>query len=106
MKQGLNTHMLVTIDGIDVEDCEKIEFIFKKELAPNGATIKSATYPNDVTCENDVFRIHWSASETYAVKTGEQFFMDTRITFTGTSDQPETNVVKLVMNPTLFEREG
>lgn len=105
MKQGLNFALRVNLKGIDVDSIERIEFIFRKMPTPTAVMVKKAEYPLDVTYEDERFVIHWSAAETYKLKSGEKFFMDTRVTLKDSADQPETNIVALIMNPTLFEEE-
>lgn len=103
MKQGLQLTMAVEFD-VDLDTVEQIEFIFRPKS--QGAAQKTALYPGDVRRKNDVedvVLIPWSRAETYQFPAGQAFYMDTRITLKDTTDQPETNIVMLAMEPTLFE---
>ena len=103
MKQGLRFHMPIEFD-IDLDGVEKIEFIFKKEKDQKANAIKTAVYPDNAirkTGENIVL-VPWTQAETYLFQAGKSFYLDTRITLNDTDNQPETNIVELAMNPTLF----
>ena len=47
-------------------------------------------------------RIWASARIQEDIDSGKSFYLDTRITLNDTDNQPETNIVELAMNPTLF----
>lgn len=103
MKYGFNTTLKVDIPDINVEDVEKIEFIFKRSKASTAKVLKEATYPNDVTYVEGFYMIPWTSEETYSVEAGTKFYMDTRITLKTTMNQPETNICELIMHTSLFE---
>lgn len=104
MKQGTTFSMAVVFDGVDVSNVQTIEFLFKDNRSKSAAAKKTAVYPGDVTLDEtrQAFLVPWTAEETYQF-TG-QFYMDTRITYKDTPDNPETPIISLVMNPTLFDR--
>ena len=106
MKQGIGFAMPVKID-IDFSTVEKIEFVFKRQRNRMDDAIKTAVYPGEVTRKEgeNVVLIPWNREETYDFPTGTQFFMDTRITLKDSDESPETNIVTLKMNPTLFNKE-
>lgn len=103
MKQGLRFHMPIEFD-IDLDGVEKIEFIFKKEKDQKANAIKTAVYPDNATRKGteNIILIPWSQEETYRFSSGKSFYLDTRITLNDTDNQPETNIVGMIMNPTLF----
>lgn len=103
MKAGLNCTMAVKIDCIRTDDVEQIEFIFKKLPDKKAKTVKKALYPGNVIIEDGKFLIPWTAAETYLFDSKEPFYMDTRVILKNSDDQPETNIIKLYMSPTLFE---
>ena len=45
----------------------------------------------------------WTREETYKFLGGETLYMDTRITLRDSTDQPQTEILALKMNPTLFQ---
>ena len=102
MKRGLNFHLPVSID-IDLQDVDKIEFIFSKFI---GAEIlKKEIYPNGNVKLQELdrtFLIPFSSEETYNFQ--GQFYMDTRITLKSTTDQPQTEIITLNMDNTLFPK--
>ena len=106
MKQGIGFTMPVKID-IDFNTVEKIEFVFKRQKNRMDDEMKTATYPGDVIRKEgeNVVLIPWSREETYDFPTGTKFYMDTRITLKDSDESPETNIITLQMNPTLFNKE-
>lgn len=106
MKQGIGFTMPVKID-IDFCSVEKIEFIFKRTKNRMDGEMKVAVYPGDVTRKDgeNVVLIPWTREETYDFPTGTNFYMDTRITLKDSDESPETNIIALKMNQTLFNKE-
>lgn len=98
MKRGINSIMPVDFD-IDLDSVERIEFIFSQNSA-----VKEFTYPSATAYrtegENTV-NLVWTQDDTFAFKAAK-FAMDTRITLTGSDQQPETPIVIMEMLPTLF----
>lgn len=105
MKQGLRLTMAVEFD-LDLDAVKKIEFVFKQK-GNSDTALKTATYPGDATRKGteNIILIPWTQAETYLFQAGKSFYLDTRISMRDTNDQPETNIVELVMNPTLFSEE-
>lgn len=103
MKQGLRFTMAVEFD-IDLDTVKKIEFLFKQKGNSSDTALKTATYPGDAKRKGteNIILIPWSQEETYRFSSGKSFYLDTRITLNDTDNQPETNIVELAMNPTLF----
>ena len=103
MKQGLRFTMAVEFD-IDLDTVKKIEFLFKQKGNSSDTALKTATYPEDATRKGteNIILIPWTQAETYLFQAGKSFYLDTRITLNDTDNQPETNIVELTMNPTLF----
>lgn len=104
MKQGTTFSMAVVFDGVDISNVQSIEFMFKSIRDRMAKVKKTAVYPGDVVLDEtrQAFLVPWTTEETYQF-TG-QFYMDTRITYKDTTDNPETPIISLVMNPTLFDR--
>lgn len=107
MKQGLRLLLPVRFDGVSVSDISKIEFVFAQDIAINNTIRKTSLYDGsneDVMFDDGIFYVPWTSDETYLFKAQSPFYMDTRITLTNSDYQPPTNIVELVMNPTLFDR--
>lgn len=91
--------MPIQID-IDVNLIEKAEFCFSQ----NGVT-RIVTYPEDpdVSVENGVFMIDWTAKDSSSFKSCIPVNGDVRITLIGTKYQPETEAFSFIFKPSLFE---
>lgn len=110
MKRGINVHLSVRFEDIDLADVSQIDFIFKKSNCENAEAAKTAVWKSDDTGDcsmkpgaDDTILVPWTRAETYLFS--GSFFMDTRITLEGSTDNPPTNIVELKMSPTLFEGE-
>lgn len=118
MKQGTNFILPVSIE-YDLSLAKSIEFVFKQpkkganaEFSPksiiNGIQ-KSFTYPSDEatlsTTEENVINLHRDIKDTYRFDPEEYIYMDTRITLKDSPQNPETEIVKIKMLPTLFKEE-
>lgn len=104
MKQLTNNILKVVFPNQDVGLFEKVEFAFSQEV---GSTpLKLCTYPSDTVIKltDNSIGVIWTAEETNLFESDEPFYMDTRISYTDSEYQPSTPIVKLKMNPTLFER--
>lgn len=104
MKQLTKNLLKMNFNGIDLNDVSKIEFAFSQEIGQ--APLKVAEYPsnNAILVTDNMVGIVWTAEDTALFKAGKTFYADTRITLNDSVYQPETPILKLVMNPTLFER--
>lgn len=104
MKQLTNNILKINFKGISLSNVSKIEFAFAQEIGET--PLKMATYPGDgVTKFSDTsLGVTWTAAETELFEAGKYFYADTRITMADTAFQPETEIFKLKMNPTLFEK--
>lgn len=94
----------MNFSGVDISAVSKIEFAFSQEVWEK--PLKTAEYPNKdaIHIADNLFGIVWTAEDTKKFEAGKEFYCDTRISLKGTSYQPETPILKLKMNPTLFER--
>ena len=108
LKQGLTLKMPVRFKNLDMTNVSQIEFTFR-QTKTEGAPVKAALYKSngsgDCTADGNVVYVPWTPEETYLFKANGALYMDTRISISGTHDQPITPIVYIVMNPTLFERE-
>lgn len=104
MKQLTHNLLKINFSGINLTDVEKIEIAFSQNIA--STPLKTNTYPsNDVllVSENAV-GVVWTPEETALFKSDSSFYLDTRITMKDSPYQPPTPIVKLKMDPTLFEQ--
>jgi hypothetical protein len=104
MKQLTNNLLKMNFNGIDLDNVSKIEFAFSQEIGQ--APLKIAEYPNKnaVLIADNLIGIAWTQEETALFKGGKHFFADTRITLKDSEYQPETPILRLTMEPTLFEK--
>lgn len=106
MKQLTTNLLKVKVVGIDLSEVSKIEFAFSQKIGE--APLKLAEYPKngsayDIDPSGDMIGVLWTKEDTDLFESGKPFYMDTRITHKVSMFQPETPIVKLMMNPTLFE---
>ena len=103
MKQGLNHIMPVLFSSLNMADVEWIDFLFKQD-----ETELLFHYPSETAVlgeEDDRAYLHWTAEQTYLFDPRKRMAMDTKVKLLNTEINPETEIVKFVMNPTLFEQE-
>lgn len=93
----------MSLNGIDVADIAKIEFAFSQNM--HSTPLKVATYPGEGTVDlgNNMIGVEWTPEDTLRFEGGKAFFADTRITMHDTIYQPQTPIVRLYMEPTLFD---
>ena len=103
MKQLTHNLLKMNFNGIDLSNVSKIEFAFSQNVG--GTPLKVAEYPSEGTqlIAENLIGIVWTKEETDLFEAGKWFYADTRITMKDSEYQPETPIVKLKMNPTLFE---
>jgi hypothetical protein len=103
MKQLTRNILEMSLNGIDLADVAKIEFAFSQNI--HSTPLKVAEFPGDGVLDlgNNILGVIWTPEETMLFEAGKSFYADTRITMNDTEYQPETPIVKLQMNPTLFE---
>ena len=111
IKQGLRLLLPVLFEGVDLEDVEQIEFVFTQNRAQQSTILKEALFKADGSGTEGLFRdgntvfVPWEPNETFSFRPDWDFYMDTRITMKDTPLQPPTNIVKIPMDLTLFEKE-
>lgn len=103
MKQLTHNLLKINFQGIDSTTISKIEFAFSQNIGQ--APLKTAEYPGDDVkhIADNLYGIIWTAADTKLFEADKSFYCDTRITFKDSTYQPETPILKLKMNPTLFE---
>ena len=105
LKQGTTFALAVDFSGVDLDQAERIEFIFRRGPTNASPLIKRCSWPGEAQREEGSSRIlvPWAADETWLVPGDGTFYLDTRITLQDMRDQPATNLVALRMERTLFE---
>ena len=116
MKRRNPCTLSVRINNQTSYPIEKIEFIFKPYLTENvltDSTVKkvyTSSGSSEVTLgdNNDLQIVPFTAEDTLKFEPGQTLYMDTRIKMIDTDNgnkaiYPETGVVPLTMNGTLFE---
>lgn len=101
------TPTLVMGCNIANTDIESIEFLFKQYDSEECETKVVKVYPGpDVSydSEKDEYAINWTEEETAVFAENQDFFCDPRVTLES-GKIPETNIVKLRMNHTLWSEE-
>lgn len=103
MKQLTHNLLKMNFQGISLNDVSQIEFAFSQNIGDS--PLKTAVYPSDTVLfiTENMVGVVWAKEETALFKPGTYFYADTRITLKNSEYQPETPIVKLKMNPTLFE---
>lgn len=118
MKQGTNFILPITFD-FDLNLVESIDFVFRQSRNPkgqfSGAGIldgihKEFTYPSDVallsTTESNTIDLYWADVDTYKFNPEEYIYLDSKIHLKDSNVNPETEIIKIKMSPTLFKKEG
>ena len=116
MKRRNPCTLSVRINNQTSYPIEKIEFIFKPYLTENILTdssvkkVYTSSGSSEVTLgdNNDLYIVPFTAEDTLKFEPGQTLYMDTRIKMIDTDNgnkaiYPETGVVPLTMNGTLFE---
>lgn len=105
MKQGTKFLLPISID-FDLSLVEKIEFIFRQDKRQN---TKKFEFPSSTAVIDDedetLIDLIWTKEDTYIFSPELPLMMDTRIKLIDSDYNPETEIVKLTLNPTLF-RQG
>jgi hypothetical protein len=107
IKAGTSFVLPVTIEDNGFNSISAIEFLFKQNK--NGATIKTAYWSANGESRDAVKQagentilISFSREDTYLFRQEAQFYMDTRIHYDGSDNNPFTKIVTLTMRETLF----
>lgn len=103
MKRHTNFTLPVEI-GLDLNSVREIKIVFDQS-----GTRLYFVYPSENAVresqEKNVILLRWSAADTNQFIAGRKIRMDTHIRLTGSEDNPETEIVELMMSPTLFTLE-
>lgn len=107
IKAGTNLSLPLEIVDKNFAMIEAIEFLFKQ--TENGDTLKTAYWSRDNESRDAVLitgtqtiAIKFSREDTYLFQQDENFFIDTRIHYYDTDENPYTPIVRQRMSMTLF----
>ena len=103
MKQLTKCLLTFEFPTLDLSTVSKIEFAFSQ--ARDEAPLKVDTYPSGTAMKltDTTIGVAWTPEETLLFEAGKPFYADTRITLSVSEYQPQTEILKLRMSPTLFE---
>lgn len=110
IKAGTNLSLPLEIVDKKFELIEAIEFLFKQ--TEEGETLKTAYWSRDGESRDAVLidgtqtiSVRFRREDTYLFQQNENFFIDTRIHYTNTDENPYTPILQLRMNQTLFAED-
>ena len=103
MKQLTHNLLKMNFQGISLNEVSKIEFAFAQNIGD--PPLKTAVFPSETAAlvTEGMVGIVWTKEETALFEPNKHFYADTRITMKDSEYQPETPIIRLKMNPTLFE---
>ena len=103
IKRGTTPTLQIYLDGVDMADVSKVDFLFKEIQSEIKKPIIQKTV---VSPESNTVQVDFTLEDTYAMCTAE-LWMDTRITLKD-GKIPPTEMVKINVRKTLFpqEKEG
>ena len=106
-KRRTTSFLAVRFNKVVNADVNNIDFIFRQERDEDSEPYLLKNYPRDVRYDRkgDRYIIPWTQQETAMFLEDHAFYMDTRVVLTG-GEIPETNIVKLTMNATLFDTDS
>ena len=104
MKQLTTCLLKFNFKGLALSDIAKIEFAFSQNIGE--PPLKIETYPGENVTQitSTSLGVKFTPADTELFKAGQYFYADTRIHIVDGDCQPETAILKLKMNPTLFEK--
>lgn len=107
IKAGTRFMLPVQIEDDAFASISAIEFLFKQNK--NGKTLKTAYWSAEGTSRDaqkksgeNMILVSFSRADTYLFRQNVPFYMDTRIHYSDSDDNPPTKVITLMMNETLF----
>lgn len=107
IKAGTNLSLPLDIIDDKFNLINAIEFLFKQ--TENGETLKTAYWSRNGESRDAVLidgtqtiAIRFTREDTYLFQQDEIFYLDTRIHYDDTDENPYTPILQLRMNPTLF----
>ena len=111
LKAGTNFPLAVKFEDDHFSDIAEIEFIFKQTR--RGEAIKTALWSRDgeshdaaLAPDTTIVNVYFTQEDTFRFVQDSDFYMDTRIHYADTNENPHTPILKLRMDPTLFEPDG
>lgn len=102
MKQGTNFMLDVNID-YNLDEVKHIDFVFQQDKVRKIWQYPSAVATRDP--QTDTIHLLWTYDDTFAFNAGKVLEMDTLIQLRNSKQNPQTEIVRFVMSPTLFTRD-
>lgn len=107
IKAGTNLSLPLEIVDNKFNLVEAVEFLFKQ--TEGGETLKTAYWSRDgesrdatLIAGTQTISVKFTREDTYLFRQNENFYIDTRIHYTDSDENPYTPILQLRMNPTLF----
>lgn len=101
MKKLTNFLLDIKFSGINLDDVEKMIFVF----AQDGKRLLFNFPSNDAIRDGDVISLKWDINKTKMFQAGREIKMDYIVKLIGIDQNPETSIVTMIMEPTLFRPE-
>lgn len=99
------TPLLHIIMDVTADEVDHIEFVFKQTIDEDAPALVTKTFPSDdVSNDGTDYFVQLSLEDTKQFKANDFFYLDTHIHM-NSGMIPETNMVKLKMEPTLIGEE-
>ena len=113
MEYGMNTTLKIHMVDLQTDILESIEFIFKQDNKNDAEAIKYLVWRADQQSEDvyilnndkEYFYIPFSIEDTFKFKPGKKFYVDARIHYRDTFDNPKVPVVAINMDTGLFGKD-
>lgn len=103
MKRGMADTLDIYMN-VDYSEVDTIDFIFKDINSESADILVSKNYPNECTLDDDTCILSIPFTEEETRKFNRFIYMDTKIT-KNDGTIPETEVIKIIVKPTLFPDE-
>lgn len=108
IKAGTHFSLPVIIEDDNFDHISSVEFLFTQ--TENGETIKTAYWSKYGICRDcgydsttKTFTVVFTLADSYLFTQGRTFFMDTRVHYDNSDDNPYTRIITLTMDKTLFK---
>lgn len=113
MEYGMNQTLKVHFTDLQTDILESIEFIFKQENKNEALAKKYVVWEKDFPSEEvyildsdyENYYIPFTKEETFDFVPNKKFYIDARIHYADTFDNPSVPVVGIMMSPGLFGKD-
>lgn len=113
MEYGMNQTLKVHLIDLQTDILDSIEFIFKQENKNEAIAKKYVVWENGSSSEEvyildsdyEYFYIPFTKEDTFKFLPNKKFYIDARIHYVDTFDNPSVPVVGIMMSPGLFGKD-